>query len=39
VVKDDLGTLKVGSRVQAVWAPDDERTGHMRDIACFRVVD
>jgi uncharacterized OB-fold protein len=38
VVKDDLGKLKVGARVQAVWAPDDERTGHVRDIACFRVV-
>jgi uncharacterized OB-fold protein len=38
VVRDDLATLKVGARVQAVWAPDDERTGHVRDIVCFRVV-
>jgi uncharacterized OB-fold protein len=38
VVKDDLKKVKVGARVQAVWAPDDQRTGHVRDIACFRVV-
>src|SRR5215831_11467092 len=38
VVKDGLDRLRVGSRVQAVWAPDDERKGHVRDIACFRVV-
>jgi uncharacterized OB-fold protein len=38
VVKDALGTLKVGSRVQAVWAADAERTGSIRDIACFRVL-
>jgi hypothetical protein len=38
VVKDDVHTLKVGARVQAVWAPDEERKGHVLDIACFRVV-
>jgi hypothetical protein len=38
VVKDDLQKLKVGARVQAVWAADAERRGHVRDIACFRVV-
>jgi len=38
VVKDDLEKLKVGTRVQAVWAADEERKGHVRDIACFRVV-
>jgi uncharacterized OB-fold protein len=38
VVKDDLSTLKIGARVQAVWAPDEERKGHVRDIVCFRVV-
>lgn len=38
VVKDSLETLKVGARVQAVWAADDERKGHVRDIVCFRVV-
>lgn len=38
VVRDDLDTLKVGSRVEAVWAPDDERRGGIRDITCFRVI-
>jgi len=38
VVKDGLETLKVGARVQAVWAPDDERKGHVRDIVCFRQI-
>jgi uncharacterized OB-fold protein len=38
VVKEGLDTLKVGSRVQAVWAADDERRGTIRDIACFRVI-
>lgn len=38
VVKDDLDALRVGSRVQAVWAPDDERRGSIRDIACFKVM-
>lgn len=37
VVKDNLDRLKVGTRVQAVWAPDEERRGSIRDIACFRV--
>ena|SRR5438093_12848311 len=38
VVKDDLAALRVGARVEAVWAPDGERQGTIRDIACFRVV-
>ena len=38
VVCDDLAQLTVGSRVQAVWAPDEERKGHVRDVVCFRVV-
>jgi uncharacterized OB-fold protein len=38
VVKDDLDRVKIGARVQAVWAPDEERKGHVRDIVCFRVV-
>ncbi len=38
VVKDDLASLKVGARVQAVWAPDEERKGTIRDIACFRLI-
>ena len=38
VVRDDLERLRVGSRVEAVWAPDADRTGSIRDIACFRVI-
>jgi hypothetical protein len=38
VVKDDLDALRVGSRVEAVWAPDAERHGTIRDIACFRIL-
>ncbi len=38
VVKDDLDKLRVGARVQAVWAADGQRGGTIRDIECFRVV-
>ena len=38
VVREDLEKLRVGSRVEAVWAPDGERRGSIRDIACFRVI-
>ena len=38
IVTDQLDTLTVGSRVQAVWAADDARCGSIRDIACFRVI-
>ena len=38
VVQDDLDRLRVGTRVEAVWAPDGERRGTIRDIACFRVI-
>jgi uncharacterized OB-fold protein len=38
VVKDNLDKLQVGARVQAVWATDDQRTGTIRDIACFRLI-
>jgi len=38
VVKDDLERLRVGSRVEAVWKPDGEREGSIRDIACFRLI-
>jgi len=38
VVKDGVERLRIGSRVEAVWAPDDERKGSIRDIACFRVI-
>ena len=36
VVKDGLERLRVGARVEAVWAA--ERTGTIRDLECFRVV-
>src|SRR5579885_2165877 len=39
VVTDDLDALRVGARVEAVWKPDGERVGSIRDIACFRVVE
>jgi uncharacterized OB-fold protein len=38
VVTEKLDQLKVGARVQAVWAPEDQRTGTIRDIACFRIL-
>ncbi len=38
VVQDAAG-LRVGSRVEAVWAPDDQRIGSIRDIATFRVIE
>jgi len=38
VVTDGLDRLRVGSRVEAVWAADDARRGTIRDIASFRVV-
>src|SRR5262245_64465072 len=38
VVTSDLERLRVGSRVEAVWRPDAERQGHVRDIASFRVM-
>jgi uncharacterized OB-fold protein len=38
VVKDGIERLKVGSRVEAVWASDEERKGTIFDIACFRVT-
>ena len=37
VVQDTAG-LRVGARVEAVWAPDDQRIGSIRDITTFRVV-
>ena len=37
VVRDRLDALRVGSRVEAVWAPDGERRGTIHDIACFRI--
>jgi hypothetical protein len=37
-VVQDVEGLQVGTRVEAVWKPDGERTGSIRDIACFRVT-
>jgi len=38
VVRDDLDTLRVGARVEAVWAADETRCGSIRDISCFRQI-
>lgn len=38
VVHDGLDRLRVGSRVRAVWAPDDERRGRIHDIEGFEIV-
>jgi len=38
VVKDDLDKVKIGARVQAVWATDEARHGSIRDIACFKLL-
>ena len=38
VVKDGFDKVTVGARVQAVWAADEQRTGSIRDIDCFRLV-
>ena len=38
IVTDDLDRARVGARVEAVWKPDDERIGSLRDIASFRVI-
>jgi uncharacterized OB-fold protein len=38
VVVDDLPRLRVGARVAAVWKPEADRVGSLRDIAAFRMV-
>ena len=38
VICEDLNAVRVGSRVEAVWRPDGERVGSIRDILCFRVI-
>jgi len=38
VVTDGVDRVRVGSRVEAVWRPDGERVGSIRDIAAFRPV-
>lgn len=37
VVRDDLGKVKVGARVQAEWKADEQRVGSVADLH-FRVV-
>ena len=39
IVTEGLDRLRVGSRVEAVWKPDGERIGSIRDIAGFRPID
>jgi uncharacterized protein len=39
IVTEGLERLRVGSRVEAVWKPDGERIGSIRDIAGFRPID
>jgi uncharacterized protein len=39
VVTEGLERLRVGARVEAVWKPDGERVGSIRDIAGFRPID
>jgi uncharacterized OB-fold protein len=38
VAREGLDRLRVGTRVEAVWKPDDERIGSIRDIDHFRPV-
>lgn len=39
LVRDRIDDVRVGSRVEAVWKADGDRTGSILDIACFRLVD
>jgi uncharacterized OB-fold protein len=39
VATTGLDRLRVGARVEAVWKPEGEREGSIRDIAGFRPVD
>lgn len=38
VVKENLAALRVGVRVRAVWAADEQRVGSIRDITHFEVI-
>ena len=38
IVTDGLDRARVGTRVEAVWKPEAERVGSIRDIASFRVI-
>jgi uncharacterized OB-fold protein len=39
IVTDGCDRVRVGSRVEATWRPDEERCGSIRDIAGFRLID
>ena len=39
VVTERLDDVKVGARVVAVWKPEGDRVGSLRDIACFRLAE
>jgi len=39
VVKGTPRGLRIGARVRAVWAPDGEREGTIRDISHFELAD
>ena len=38
VVRDDVDRLRVGARVRAVWASDEERKGTIRDVSHFELT-
>jgi hypothetical protein len=38
IATEGLDRLRVGARVEAVWKPDGERIGSIRDIAGFRPI-
>lgn len=38
IVTEGVDGLRVGARVEAVWKPDGEREGSIRDIAAFKVT-
>jgi uncharacterized OB-fold protein len=38
IVTEGLDRLRVGSRVEAVWAPDEARRGTILDITSFRPI-
>lgn len=35
----DVERVEEGSRVQAVWKPEEERDGRISDILCFRKIE
>jgi hypothetical protein len=38
IVTEAIDALRVGARVEAVWKPEAEREGSIRDIAAFKVI-